>query len=171
MEEMWECIDGFENYQISTSGKVFSLNKNKILKPNIVWSGYKMVRLYQNGWAKDYSIHRLVALTFVPNPYNHRVVNHKDGNKQNNYWLNLEWTTDSENQLHAIRTGLKKVKCGQDHGCSKLNDKDVAKIKDLYYNQNKNFSQIAVLYNVHYSTISRIVQNQRWTHLNKENTK
>ena len=64
---------------------------------------------------KFVTIHRLVALTFLPNPDNKRTVNHKDGNKLNNHVSNLEWATYQENNKHAISTGLRtsirKVKC------------------------------------------------------------
>ncbi len=56
-------------------------------------------------------IHRLIADTFIDNddPDNKKMVNHKDGNKLNNHVSNLEWTTAGENNLHAIKTGLRKI--------------------------------------------------------------
>lgn len=58
---------------------------------------------------KKHFLHRLIAETFIPNPNGLPEVNHKDGNKKNNHFKNLEWVTRSENQQHALSTGLRKV--------------------------------------------------------------
>ena len=64
---------------------------------------YLTIILYDNnGKDKTYHIHRLVALHFVDGYFNGADVNHKDGNKSNNIYTNLEWCTRSENQLHSI---------------------------------------------------------------------
>jgi len=59
---------------------------------------------------KGQYIHRLVAQTYLPNPENFSIVNHKDGNPKNNHISNLEWVTTLGNNLHAIETGLHKTK-------------------------------------------------------------
>jgi hypothetical protein len=102
MEE-WRDIPGYEDYQVSSLGRVKSLKygKEHILKSIIVRSGYLSVNLYANGKARLTSIHRIVAKVFIPNPKRKPEVNHKDGNKKNNILGNLEWVTKSENQKHA----------------------------------------------------------------------
>ena len=104
MEE-WRSIPGYEGlYEVSSYGRVKSLEisytrKNGIMdhKPEIILSpknngtGYFMVCLYKNKTHKYYLIHRLVALTFLPNPDNLPCVNHKDEDKTNNKVDNLEW--------------------------------------------------------------------------------
>lgn len=65
--------------------------------------GYECVELSVNGVKKGFPVHRLVALAFIPNPENKRTVNHKDDVKTNNNVDNLEWATDMEQTVHAIK--------------------------------------------------------------------
>ena len=76
--------------------------------------GYISYDLAFNGTRINMYAHRLVASYFIPNPNNLPIVNHKDGNKQNNSVENLEWATYSENNFHAYRTGLKPQTNGID---------------------------------------------------------
>jgi hypothetical protein len=92
---------------VSCTGEVFSRLGRK-LKQQITHDGYLRVELHHKGAAKKHSVHRLVASAFVPNPEGKPQVNHKDGNKTNNTHSNLEWVTQSENQLHAYKIGLQK---------------------------------------------------------------
>ena len=128
--EIWKRIKGFENlYKISTYGKIESLGngkstnsetkKERILKTNYSSTGYEKIKLFKDGKRYYFSVHRLVAQTFLDNSLNKREVNHKDGNKANNNVSNLEWVTSSENQLHAFKNGLQKSKMGKDHAQSK----------------------------------------------------
>lgn len=64
--------------------------------------GYLAVNIFR----KTITLHRLVALAFIPNPENKPEINHKDGNKHNNKLENLEWATPRENRIHAVQTGL-----------------------------------------------------------------
>ena len=136
--EIWKDVPGYENkYQASNSGKIRSVDhvvernmrsgfpvKGRELKPRITLKGYAAVRL--NG--KFFSLHRVIAMTFLPNPENKPQVNHKDGNKLNNLVSNLEWSTQSENQLHAHRTGLKDFK-GSRNSRALVTEEDVKWIR------------------------------------------
>jgi hypothetical protein len=98
-------IQGYEGlYRISSDGKVYSLNGTK--KTYISNTGYERVNLWKKGKGKKYSIHRLVAIAFIPNPDNYKEVNHKDGNKRNNHVTNLEWCNASQNIKHAYSNNL-----------------------------------------------------------------
>lgn len=98
-----ECIFN-NNYLIYPDGQVWSKLTNKFLSRDKNSIGYKRV-IIDN---KKYFIHRLVALHFVNNPNNNPIVNHIDGNKENNNYKNLEWCTRSENDKHAYALGLRK---------------------------------------------------------------
>lgn len=113
-EEIWKDIEGYEGlYQVSNLGRIKSLIKNIILKPNHIKRGYQQVIFFDR---KGYLVHRLVAKAFVPNPNNYPQVNHKDENKENNtVWVNedgtidqeksnLEWCTNYYNNHYGLRT-------------------------------------------------------------------
>lgn len=106
--ENWLVIEGFENYKISNCGQVMN-SRGLIMKQRTTPSGYKEIGL-RNGRKnqKFFLIHRLVAIAFIEKVNGKEYVNHKDGDKFNNAVSNLEWVTQSENQLHAYETGLQK---------------------------------------------------------------
>lgn len=127
--EVWKDIPNYEGlYVISNYGNIKSVTRtvrfgrgfktyeSQYLKYQEDKDGYFRVGLSKNGKKKRYRVNRLVALTFIKNENNLPVVNHKDGNKQNNYVDNLEWVTNSENDLHAFKTGLRVA---HDGGASK----------------------------------------------------
>lgn len=99
----------FENrYHISINGQVINLANNTPLTPIMNTNGYYKVSLAKgNGTNKQEAIHRLVALHFLPNPYQYPHVNHKNGIKTDNRAENLEWCTSAINSHHALKTGLR----------------------------------------------------------------
>jgi len=119
MQEIWRKVKGYESYyEISNKGNVKSLigwdgkkyiEREKILKQTFTSTGYKKVELYMLKKRKSKKVHRLVAIAFIDNPNNKPYINHIDGNPLNNNVSNLEWCTQQENVIHAIRIGLKKV--------------------------------------------------------------
>lgn len=104
----WKTIEGFPDYEISVYGEVYSRRLGRTLIPQVNTHGYEFVTLYNADGPKRFLIHRLVGNAFIPNPENKPQINHKDGYKRNPRLTNLEWNTNSENELHAFRMGLKK---------------------------------------------------------------
>lgn len=113
MAKMSQCdgmkdIKGYEGlYAVTSCGKVWSHRRTKYLSAHNGNSGYSQVILYKNGKAKAYSVHRLVAMMYIPNPENKSCVNHIDENKLNNALNNLEWVTHKENINHG--TCIKRI--------------------------------------------------------------
>ena len=102
--EEWTEIRGYPNYLISNYGRIYNWKTNRMV--TICSGKYKTVLLYNDGEGKRFSIHRLVAMHFVPGEDAKLVVNHIDGNKNNNHDENLEWCTQRDNNIHAIKSGL-----------------------------------------------------------------
>ena len=99
--EIYKTIENYEDYQVTSWGRIFSKKSNIFLKPEIHDKGYLRVDLMNKNGKKHCKVHRLVAEAFIPNPQNKPQINHKDGNNQNNSVTNLEWVTNSENRKHA----------------------------------------------------------------------
>ena len=93
-------------YEIDTLGNIYSHYTKRFLSTHLNNNGYLSTSIQINGINKLVMIHKLVAETFIPNPNNLPIVNHKDGDKSNPYIKNLEWTTYKENTAHAMRNGL-----------------------------------------------------------------
>lgn len=95
-------------YEISNYGRIRNIKRDKILSQyQDKKTGYMYVALHVNHKKgnKVFSVHRLVAMTFVPNPDNLPIVNHLDSDRTHNYFENLEWSTYSENVIHSIEHG------------------------------------------------------------------
>lgn len=111
MQEIWKDIQGYEGfYQVSNTGKVKSFRQSTnfhnqsshLLKPTIANNGYCQVTLYKENKSRHkFTVHRLVAEAFIPNPDNLPCINHIDENKLNNNINNLEWCTYSYNNAYG----------------------------------------------------------------------
>ena len=179
--ETWKEIIGYCRYQISNSGRVksierkvryknnrhegFRIIKEKILKIRKNKYGYSSIRLYnENSKQKDFTIHRLVAQAFIPNPENKPCVNHIDGNKMNNHIDNLEWCTHTENSKHSYDKGLQSKK-GEKHHMNKLTENDVIVIRSLLEKISLTKKEIAEIFNVSEYTIRDIQIRRSWKHI------
>jgi hypothetical protein len=109
---IWKEIDGFKGYYINRVGEVKSTKGKQdiILKPYIDKDGYRVYSFRKPGGKKKaMKEHRLVAIAFIPNPKNLKIVNHKNGIKDDNRVSNLEWCTAKYNTQHAFLNGLLKT--------------------------------------------------------------
>jgi hypothetical protein len=157
--EKFKKILGFENYEVSNYGNIKTYNwrnsgKEAILKPAKDKKGYLRVALVSKGKLITKKVHRLVAEAFIVNVYNKLQVNHINGIKHDNNANNLEWCTNSENQIHAIRTGLCKIRTGDSHHRTKYSDEFVKKINQELLN-GKHKREIAREYKVDRSIFRR----------------
>lgn len=120
--EIWKDYKDYKgHYQVSNFGRIKSIKFGKeiILKPGTNKNGYSYVILYKNGKVKKFTVHRLVAEAFLPNPDNLPEVNHKDENKLNNCVSNLEWCTNLYN--HNYGTINERIAAKNTNGkCSKI---------------------------------------------------
>jgi len=170
MQETWKDIEGYEGrYQVSDLGRVKSIKRNVwyynynakkraqmakpecVLRTSMIQGGYLQIGLYANGTKrKRGSIHRLVRKAFIPNPENKPCINH------------LAWSTYSENNKHALDTGLATVLRGELKSESKLNEFQVRVIRKttgLYQRE------LAEIFNVSPTTICDIRNYTSWKHI------
>lgn len=168
MKEEWKWVPGFERaYEVSSQGRIRSyVNRSqpRALKPFIRCHGYYGISL---GAGFTALLHRVVALTFIQNPFNLPEVNHIDGEKGNNSVQNLEWVTSSQNKRHACALGLMKPPRlrGEDAKRSHLTNHDVYMIRQLYKNGGNSHLKLSLRYGVSRHAIRCIVNRRTWTHI------
>ena len=165
-EEECKEIKGYRGkYLITSNGKVYNNYTGKQMKFRLI-QGYPHVGLRifdgEKSVQKLFKVHRLVAEYFIPNPNKHEVVNHIDGDKTNANADNLEWVTQQENIIHAIRTGLKKITWTKELGAIAI-----TLIEDYNYScsevaafLNKSTSTVKYLYQKGYVNLGLTVNNK-----------
>ena len=139
-------IPHIKNYFVCSEGFVYNKQGLK-LKTQLSRDGYEMISFWQKGENKSrtFSVHRLVAITLLPNPDDLPCVNHIDGNKRNNKIENLEWCTYSHNTTHSFELGLQKPRFGEDvHNCVYTDEKvhEVCRLMEQEY-RNVDIAKIA----------------------------
>jgi len=166
--EIWKQVNEFEKYEISNFGRLkvnlkfrkYRSYNYKILNPTPDKDGYFRTMLTSNKQKKMKTIHRLVAEHFLKNENNYPVVNHKNGIKKDNNYFNLEWCTIKHNNIHAIKLGLKKPLKWENHNMVKLSTNEILEIRKNIDNLYQ--WQLAMIYNISQTQISRIINNKRW---------
>ena len=101
-KEFWKEIEGFDNYQISNLGRVKNIKFDRLVKPLLDNRGYIMVNLYKDGKMKRLSLHRLIAIAFIPNPENKPCIDHINTDRSDNRIENLRWVTQKENHNNPL---------------------------------------------------------------------
>lgn len=171
--EWKEFIKGY--YRVSNTGIIESVERfvdngrgTKSFRQGVIMTqtlnpkGYPTVTLRVNNVKQTPVVHRIVALNFVPNPLGLPQVNHIDGIKENNYYTNLEWVTNSSNMLHAYSLGLNS-KVGELNSATNLTEQDIKDIRGL---QGK-VSGIVLgkRYEIGKSAIYKIWNRETWKHI------
>jgi HNH endonuclease/NUMOD4 motif len=172
MTEIWKSLKGIvecgDNYEISNLGNVRNATTKKLLSFWYDKDGYSRVTIQLMGKRKNYGVHRLVALAFLPNIDNKPTVNHNDANKKNNNVSNLEWATHQEQVDHLDDNNLRSMPKGEDWYNSKLTEEKVREIFSLYKSGKLSQQKIADLYGVSKGAIQGIVYRTSWKHLDLE---
>lgn len=131
----------YGNYLVYEDGRCYSLYSNKFLKPCVKKGGYLQYTLYHCGEKEVVRTHRLVAKLFLDKPDNWEElqINHKDGNKENNHYSNLEWCNAYENNKHARDNGLNNI---SNSNSERWKNKEWAKKTSQHISENCNNSHI-----------------------------
>lgn len=182
-KEIWAKVDegGFYDglYEISSWGRWkilprllitgkyktgMRLTKEKITNGSPS-HGYRTVQMKKDWVKKQQDLHIFVGTYFVPNPDNHPFVLHKDDNRSNNYYENLEWGTQMENVSQMMTRGRHRTTKGVERTNCKLTEEDIRQIRKLYSSGAHTYRSLGELYSVSFSHIDDIVNFKRWKHV------
>jgi hypothetical protein len=163
-------IPNYPNYCIEEDGTVWSFRHKepKILKQSTDHDGYNTIKLRNLEGKKILRVHRLVALTYIPNPNDYPIVCHKvESIPMNNHKDNLWWGTSKQNIQDMMKKGRRGIprnlkQKGESHPASKLTNEDV------YYIRSLNFEDrfmLAAKFNVTTTCIRLIQMGKSWKHL------
>lgn len=155
-------------YIINENGDVYSTKSNSDIHPWKNNSGYKYFSITIDGVNRNIAIHRAVAEMFIPNPENKPQVNHIDGNKDNNHASNLEWVTQSENNHHAFKIGLRQAKNGDQVHFSKYKSSQIIKACAAMEENKKSLFEIQEITGVPIKTLNEIRAGGIWQSIAKD---
>lgn len=155
-------IPNHAGYYADTDGNIYNKKGHRLVPQKA--GSYVCVDLpIGNGKFKKFTIHRLVATTFIKNDDNKPQVNHKDGNKHNNSVANLEWNTRSENQKHRFHK-LLHSHFGEKNTQAKLSKQNVIEIVKMR-TSGIDLDSISSIFQVSKPTICDIMSGRSWSHI------
>lgn len=172
--EEWKPIKGYEGlYEISNMGRIKSLarktkthivKEDKIIKIQKRHCGYIQGKLCKGSKSFNPIVSRLVAEAFCEKPSYKCVVNHKDNIRHNNIWTNLEWISQSENVMYAIKQNRRSQK-GEKNNSAKITWEIVNKIRE-YKKNNPHLSQreIGEIFKLSREHIKDIINFKTWSY-------
>ncbi len=156
-------IPGLNGYWASSDGDIYSTKYKVIrkIKPSL-YRGYYGFSIWDNqkNKTKHAVTHRLIASTWIPNPNNYPIINHRDGVRTNNNIDNLEWCTQKQNIAHSINI-LGNARCGERNNLSKLTEEQILKIRTDPRDQRT----IAREFGVSQTNIGNIKRRDSWKHV------
>lgn len=160
---------------VSSAGRVFSIKEDKFgdnylyqLKPNVKRTGYTEIVLSTNSQIFYCLLHRIVGFAFIKNddPINKIQINHKNGDKLNNWVYNLEWITPSDNIKHAYSFGLIPVLYGERNVLHKFSEEIIHEVCRML-EENKSCKYIAEKTDMTESNVYLIRNKKSWAHITK----
>jgi hypothetical protein len=153
------------NYTVYSDGRIFVKRKNKFIN-GTDHQGYRRFKIIIDNELKSLLGHRIVAITFLPNPDNLAEVNHIDGNRANNNLSNLEWVSREGNQQHAFKTGLNSNK-GSKNGRAQMNE-TTAREMYLHLLSGKTITELNKEYGYHKSALSKLKARVNWYEITQD---
>jgi len=158
--EVWKRIKGHDMYEISNMCRIKSFKLKHPYLMKIKVKEYSSITIDKT----TYNIHRLVAINFIDNlDLNKNIVNHINGDKNDNRELNLEWVTASQNTKKYINSDRNKTKSGSDLNYSKISEEDAISI----YSMKGRHVDIAKIYNISRQTVCGIKNRRIWKNVTK----
>lgn len=148
--------------ELITQGRAKGRQPGKRVKVRLDDRGYHRVALSIHGYSRVYRVHRLVCEAWHGPPEAGQVCNHKDGNKLNNHYTNLEWCWPDENSQHAVSTGLRPV--GSALSFAKLDETTVKLVRERY-RAGESFKSLLDDLGVSKGTLSQLLVGKTWKHV------
>lgn len=166
--ERWRPVVGWEDrYRISSQGRLWLVITGRMATPLKNDRGYLVVTFWRDNKTKTASLHRIMAVAFLPNPEGKKTVNHKNGIKTDNRLENLEWMTHAEQQRHKVDVLHKG--CGATGGGNKLTAEQVLAIRAERpagrHKGAKTYLALGRKYGVHWRTVWEVVSMRSWRYV------